>query len=132
MADWSVIMSSAGFPINDLLRRKLQTSLTVATLTLSVASTLFLLLFSNRLGLGISSTTGALTQGLTAIFSQFILFIGILIFVVGAVLTSFIVFLMMAQRTRDFGLIKAAGCPNSLVAGYFMTCLLYTSPSPRD
>ena len=65
-------MSSAGFPINDLLRRKLQTSLTIATLTLSVASTLFLLLFSNRLGLGIASATGTLTLGLTAIFSQFI------------------------------------------------------------
>jgi ABC-type antimicrobial peptide transport system permease subunit len=117
-------MSSAGFPINDLLRRKLQTSLTIATLTLSVASTLFLLLFSNRLGLGIASATGTLTLGLTAIFSQFNLFIVVLIFVVGAVLTSFIVFLMMAQRTRDFGLIKAAGCPNSLVAGYFMTELL--------
>ena len=47
-----------------------------------------------------------------------------LVFAVGAVLTSFIAFLMMAQRTRDFGLIKAAGCPNSLVAGYFMTELL--------
>ena len=91
---------------------------------LSVASTLFLLLFSSRLGLGIASATGTLTQGLTAIFGQFILFIGVLIFIVGAVLTSFIVFLMMAQRTRDFGLIKAAGCPNSLVAGYFMTELL--------
>jgi ABC-type antimicrobial peptide transport system permease subunit len=34
---------------------------------------------------------------------------------------------MMAQRTRDFGLIKAAGCPNSLVAGYFMTELLTTT-----
>lgn len=117
-------MSSAGFPINDLLRRKLQTSLTVATLTLSVASTLFLLLFSSRLGLGITSATGTLTLGITAIFSQFILFIGILVFVVGAVLTSFIVFLMMTQRTRDFGLMKAAGCPNSLVGGYFMTELL--------
>ena len=117
-------MSSAAFPINDLLRRKLQTSLTIATLTLSVASTLFLLLFSNRLGFGIASEAGTLTQGLSAIFSQFILFIGILIFAVGAVLTSFIIFLMMAQRTRDFGLIKAAGCPNSLVAGYFMTELL--------
>jgi len=30
----------------------------------------------------------------------------------------------MAQRTRDFGLNKAAGCPNSLVAGYFLTELL--------
>ena len=36
-------------------------------------------------------------------------------------------FLMMTQRTRDFGLIKAAGCPNSLVAGYFMTEIILVS-----
>jgi len=30
----------------------------------------------------------------------------------------------MKQRTRDFGLIKATGCPNSLVFGYFITELL--------
>ncbi len=117
-------MNNAGFPVNDLFRRRLQTGLTIATLTLSVASTLFLLLFSNRLGVGIFSVSGVFTLGLTATFGQFILFTGALIFVVGAILTSFIVFLMMAQRTRDFGLIKAAGCPNSLVAGYFMTELL--------
>jgi ABC-type antimicrobial peptide transport system permease subunit len=117
-------MSSAGFPINDLMRRRLQTSLTISILTLSVASTLFLLLFSNRLGVGIASTSDTLTVGLNGVFSQFILFIGVLIFVIGAVLTSFIVFLMLSQRTHDFGLIKAAGCPNSLVAGYFMTELL--------
>ena len=71
-----------------------------------------------------SKATGTLTLGLTAIFGQFLLFIGALIFIIGAVLTSFIFLLMMAQRTRDFGLIKAVGCPNSLVAGYFMTELL--------
>lgn len=120
-------MSKAGFPINDLLRRRLQTSITIITLTLSVASTVFLLLFSSRLGFGTSSAAGTLTQGLTAIFSQFILFIAVLIFAIGAVLTGFLSFLMMAQRTRDFGLIKAAGCPNSLVAGYFMTELLTTT-----
>jgi putative ABC transport system permease protein len=65
--------------------------------------------------------------GINVVFSQFISFIGILIFAVGAVLTSFIAFSMMAQRTRDFGLIKAAGCPNNLVAGYFMTELLATT-----
>ena len=97
-------MSSAGFPINDLLRRKLQTSLTVATLTLSVASTLFLLLFSNRLGLGIASATDTLTLGLTAIFSQFILFIGVLIFVIGAVLTSFHCFLDDGAKNQRFRL----------------------------
>jgi ABC-type antimicrobial peptide transport system permease subunit len=117
-------MSKAAFPVNDLLRRKLQTSLTIVTLTLSVASTLFLLLFSRRIGFGITSVGDTLTHGLSAVFSQFVLFVGILIFAVGAIITSFIVFLMMKQRTRDFGLIKAAGCPNGLVFGYFMTELL--------
>ena len=120
-------MSRAAFPVNDLLRRRLQTSLTIATLALSVASTLFLLLFSSRLGFGLTSATKIFTLGLTVLFSQFVLFIGVLIFAVGIVLTSFIAFFMMAQRTRDFGLIKAAGCPNSLVAGYFMTELLTTT-----
>jgi len=117
-------MSKAAFPVNDLLRRKLQTGLTIVTLTLSVASTLFLLLFSRRIGFGITSVGDTLTHGLSAVFSQFVLFVGILVFAVGAVITSFIVFLMMKQRTRDFGLIKAAGCPNGLVFGYFMTELL--------
>ena len=117
-------MSKAAFPVNDLLRRKIQTSLTIITLTLSVASTLFLLLFSRRIGFGITSVGGTLTHGLSIVFSQFVLFVGILIFAVGAVITSFIVFLMMKQRTRDFGLIKAAGCPNGLVFGYFITELL--------
>ena len=103
----------------------MQTGLTVVSLTCSVASTLFLLLFSSRMGLGLTPAGGeTLTLGLSTVFSQLILFIGILVFVVGAVLTSFILFLMMTQRTRDFGLIKAAGCPNSLVFGYFMTELL--------
>jgi ABC-type antimicrobial peptide transport system permease subunit len=124
-ANWRVTMSSgAGFPINDLLRRKLQTGLTITTLTLSVASTLFLLQFSSRLGVGLVSITGSLTLGLISLLEQFMLFIGVLIFIIGAVLTSISVFLMMSQRTRDFALIKAAGCPNSLVGGYFMTELL--------
>ncbi|MBT0159166.1 ABC transporter permease [Candidatus Bathyarchaeota archaeon A05DMB-2] len=117
-------MSSIGFPMKDLLRRRLQTCLVVVTLTLSVASTLFLLLFSWRVEVGIASTGETLTAGLSAVFAQFVLFVGFLIFAVGAVLTSFIVFLMMRQRTRDFGLIKAAGCPNGRVFGYFLAELL--------
>jgi ABC-type antimicrobial peptide transport system permease subunit len=113
------------FPINDLRRRKFQTTITITTLTLSVASTLFLLLFSSNLGLG--GTSDTLTLGLTSIFTQFVIFIGFLIFAIGAVLTSFVAFFTMAQRTRDFGLIKAAGCPNSLVAGYLTTELLATT-----
>jgi ABC-type antimicrobial peptide transport system permease subunit len=118
-------MSETFFPVNDLLRRKLQTSLTLISLTACVASTLFLLLFSDQVGVGITSVAeNTLTVGYWAIFSNFLLFVGVLVFAVGAVIVSFIAFLMMAQRTRDFGLIKAAGCPNSLVFGYFLTELL--------
>ncbi len=119
----------SNFVANDLLRRKFQTSLVIITLTLSVASTLFLLFFSNRLGFNASKAVDTLTLGLASIFSEFTIYMGILVFVIGAVLTSFIAFLMMAQRTRDFGLIKAAGCPNSLVAGYFITELIITTVS---
>ena len=58
------------------------------------------------------------------VFSQFIIFVAFLIFAVGAVIISFMVFVMMSQRVRDIGLMKAAGCPNDLVFGYFMTELL--------
>jgi ABC-type antimicrobial peptide transport system permease subunit len=117
------------FPVKDLLRRPLQTSLTIATLTLCVASTLFLLIFSGRIGIGISAQTSTLTTGLSMVFSQILGFIEPLVFVVGAILTSFTLYLMMAQRTRDLGLIKAAGCPSPLVAGYFTTELLIVAVS---
>src|SRR4030067_3180186 len=123
--NWRVKLYETFFPVNDLLRRKTQTSITIACLTLSVASTLFLLLFSSRIGVGITSASeGVLTVGLSNLLSQFIRFVGVLTFVVGAVLVSFTVFLMMTQRTKDFGLIKAAGCPNALVFGYYMTELI--------
>ena len=118
-------MSETAFPINDLLRRKLQTSLATASLTLCVASTLFLLLFSEKIGFGISlMVEDRLTVGFSMIFSRFIVFIVFLTFVVGAVIMAFMVFVMMSQKVRDIGLIKAAGCPNDLVFGYFMTELL--------
>jgi ABC-type antimicrobial peptide transport system permease subunit len=118
-------MSETFFSINDLLRRKLQTSLVIISLTLCVASTLFLLLFSEKIGFGISlMVENRLTAGFSMVFSQFIIFVAFLIFVVGAVIISFMVFVMMSQRVRDIGLMKAAGCPNNLVFGYFMTELL--------
>lgn len=118
-------MSETSFPINDLLRRKAQTGLTVTSLTVSVASTLFLLLFSEKMGLGISSMTeNRLTLSFSTIFSNFLIFIGILIFAVGIVIISFMVFVMMSQKVKDIGLMKAAGCPNDLVFGYFLTELL--------
>jgi len=118
-------MSETFFPINDLLRRKLQTGLTIASLTLCVTLTVFLLLFGENIGVEISQVAeGKLTAGFSMVFSRFITFIGLLIVVTGAVIVSFMVFVMMFQRVKDIGLMRATGCPNDLVFGYFMTELL--------
>lgn len=121
-------MSETAFPINDLLRRKLQTTLIIMSLTLCVASTLFLLLFSEKLGFGIlQMVEGKLTASFSLVFSQFITFVAFLIFVVGAVIIAFLVFIMMIQRVRDIGLMKAVGCPNGMIFGYFIAELLIIS-----
>jgi len=118
-------MSETFFPIHDLLRRKLQTSLVIVSLTLCVASTLFLLLFSERMGVGISLTAeNKLTAAFSSVFSSFMIFLEILIFVAGIVMISFTVFVMMSQRVKDIGLMKATGCPNDLIFGYFTNELL--------
>jgi putative ABC transport system permease protein len=118
-------MSETFFPINDLLRRKLQTGLVVFALALSVASTLFLLLLGDKIGFGIlSMAEDRLTASFLSVFSNFIIFVGFLVFLVGVIIVSFMVFVMMSQRVRDIGLMKAAGCPNDLVFGYFMNELI--------
>lgn len=121
-------MSETFFPINDLLRRKLQTGLVIFALALCVASTLFLLLLGDKIGFGIlSMAQDRLTASFVSVFSNFIIFVGFLVFLVGVVIVSFMVFVMMAQRVRDIGLMKAAGCPNDLVFGYFMNELVIVS-----
>jgi ABC-type antimicrobial peptide transport system permease subunit len=107
------------------MRRKLQTSLAIISLSLSFASTLFLLLSSDKIGFGISlMVEGRLSACFSTVFSRFIIFIGLLFFIAGAIFISFMVFAMMSQRIRDIGLMRAAGCPNDLIFGYLMNELL--------
>lgn len=121
-------MSSTSFSFNDLLRRKSQTALVVLGLSLSVGSTLFLLLFSETVGLGLSLTIkGKLTTGFASLFAPFVLLLIVLIAVAGAVMVSFMASMMMSKRIRDIGLMKAAGCPNDLIFGYFFTELVVVS-----
>lgn len=118
-------MSETSFSINDLLRRKLQTTLVIVSLMLCVASTLFLLLFAQEIGFGISMITeGKLTAGFSVIFSPFMTLLTILIFLAGTVMISFTAFIMTSQRIRDIGLMKAVGCPTDLLFGYFFTELI--------
>jgi ABC-type antimicrobial peptide transport system permease subunit len=118
-------MSEGSFAIKDLLRRKFQTTLIITTLTLCVASTLFILLLADKIGFGISSMIeGRMTTGFSATFSGFVLIIGILTFIIGGVIVSFIAFVMMSQRVKDIALMKATGCPNDLIFAHFTTELL--------
>jgi ABC-type antimicrobial peptide transport system permease subunit len=118
-------MSETSFPVNDLLRRRLQTTLVVLSLALSVASTLFLVLFAEKIGLSVSlKVEGKLTAGFSSVFSPFILLLVVLILTAGGVMVSFMTSLMVSQRIKDIGLMKATGCPNDLVFGYFLTELL--------
>ena len=95
-------MSSAGFPINDLLQKETSNKPNHHNFNLSVASTLFLLLFSSRLGFNATSGSGILTLGISGIFVNFTVFIGILIFVIGAVLTSLYRFLDDGSENTRF------------------------------
>jgi len=120
-------MSETFFPISDLLRRKRQTTSIILTIAMSVASAVALLLFCEKAGFGFSPRESLLTRGLSAILSQFSIYVGVVVFALGAVVTSFVAFLMMTQRTKDVGLMKAIGCPTGLVGGYLMTELLLTT-----
>ena len=116
-------MSEISFPIKDLTRRKFQTSLTILGLTVCTSATLFLVIFGSNLGFEIVFLTvgGRLTSGFSNIFSRFILVVGLLNILAGALVTSFLVHLTMSERVRDIGVMKAAGCLSGAIFGYFVT-----------
>ena len=116
-------MSEIAFPVKDLARRKFQTGLAVLGLTICTSATLFLVIFGNNLGFEIALITvgGRLTSGFSNVFSRFILVVGLLNILAGALVTSFLVYLTMSERVRDIGVMKAAGCLSGSIFGYFMT-----------
>ena len=116
-------MSEISFPVKDLTRRKTQTGLTILGLTISIAATVFLVLFGSNLGFEIGFLTrgGRLTSGFYNIFFQFILFVSILNILTGPIITSFLVRLTMSERMKDIGVMKASGCRSGSIFGYFIT-----------
>jgi ABC-type antimicrobial peptide transport system permease subunit len=116
-------MSEISFPIKDLTRRKTQTTLTILGLTISIAATLFLVIFGSSLGFEVTYITrgGQLTSGFYNIFSQFIFFVSLLNFLTGPIITSFLVHLTMSGRKRDIGVMKASGCLSGTISAIFIT-----------
>ncbi len=115
-------MSEIGFPTKDLARKKFQTALTVLGLTLSIATTVFLVTFGQSLGFHVGIVTGGkVTPGFSYMFSAFILIMGILNFLAGVMVTSFLVSAAMAERVKDIGIMRATGCSSATAFSYFIT-----------
>jgi ABC-type antimicrobial peptide transport system permease subunit len=117
-------MSTIGFPLKDLRRRKTQTVLSVVSLTLCVASMVSTVLIAQNSGLQIAGIlTGKLNVGFTNIFSGFATVITYLSILTGGVMTYFFVSANMSSRMRDIAVIKAIGCISDQAFGYFATQL---------
>jgi len=115
-------MSEVAFPVKDLVRRKFQTGLTIVGLTICTAATVFLILFGDNVGFEIALVTGGkLTMGFSNVFSRFVFMVSLLNLLVGALVTSFLVYLSMSERVRDVGIMKATGCLANIAFGYFLT-----------
>lgn len=114
-------MSKRSFPLKDLFRRKLQTTITILSLTTSVTTTFFLLFFGDNIGFEVALLTGGkLTSGFSYTFSVILLITTLLTFLTGILVMSFFISLAMSERTRDIGVMQAVGCLTDLVFGYFI------------
>lgn len=115
-------MSELGFPTKDLARKKFQTALTILGLTLSIATTVFLVTFGQSLGFHVGIVAGGtVTPGFSYMFSVFTLIIGVLNFLAGVLVTSFLVSAAMSERVKDIGVMRATGCSSASAFSYFLT-----------
>ncbi len=120
-----------GFAGKNLSRRGFHSILAFLGLSLSVASTTFLLLLGQgialRLGLVLSPEG---TFGIDWLFFGYLVLSLVLIIIVGAVSTSYLVSAMINQRIRDIGVIKAAGAlPRRLSSYVSMEAMLVVAAS---
>src|SRR2546428_5944434 len=110
MEVWGALIGPLGFAAKSLRRRGFHAYLAFLGLTLTIATTTFLLLLGQDLAtrLGIDSTMRS-TFGISwLIFAYLVLALG-LIGIVGLLSASYLVSSMISQRMRDVGVIKAAG-----------------------
>src|SRR3989454_2659277 len=110
MEVWRALIGPLGFAAKSLRRRGFHAYLAFLGLTLTIATTTFLLLLGQDLAtrLGIDSTMRS-TFGISwLIFAYLVLALG-LIGIVGLLSASYLVSSMISQRMRDIGVIKAAG-----------------------
>ena len=108
-----------GFAGKNLSRRGFHAWLAFLGLSVSVAATTFLILLGQglalRLGVNLSSTG---TFGINWLFFGFLLLSLFLNVIVGVLSSSYLVSSMVAQRSKDIGVIKAAGSLPARLSSY--------------
>jgi FtsX-like permease family protein len=112
------LIGPLGFAVRSLQRRGFHSYLAFLGLTLTVSTTTFLLLLGQDLAsrLGVDSSMRS-TFGISWLIFAYLVLALALISIVGLVSTSYLVSSMISQRTRDIGVIKAAGAlPRRLLA----------------
>ncbi len=116
-------LSEINFPLQDLARRKQQTTLTILGLAIITATTIFLGLFGGAIHLELTniSQVGQLSSGFYEIFSQFIFVVSLINFLISPILIAFLVHLTMSTRIQDIGIMKTSGCLTKSVFAYFLT-----------
>jgi len=113
-------MSKRSFPLKDLSRRRFQTGITLLSLTISSATTFFLLFFGENVDFEVALLTGGkLSIGFSYTFAVILLIMTVLTFLAGVLVTSFFISLAMSMRIRDVGVMTAVGCVTDLIFGYF-------------
>src|SRR5256885_927143 len=126
MEVWGALIGPLGFATKSLRRRGFHSYIAFLGLTLTVATTTFLLLLGQDLAtrLGDDSSMRS-TFGISwLIFAYMVLALG-LIGIVGLLSTSCLVSSMISQRMRDIGVIKAAGAlPRRLLSYVTFEALL--------
>jgi ABC-type antimicrobial peptide transport system permease subunit len=113
------LIGPLGFAGKNLSRRGFHAWLAFLGLAVSVAATTFLILLgqglADRLGVSISSVG---TFGINWLFFGFLFLSLVLIIIVGALSNSYLVSSMVAQRSKDIGVIKAAGSLPARLSSY--------------
>src|SRR6266849_2041580 len=110
MEVWGALIGPLGFAAKSLRRRGFHSYLAFLGLTLTVATTTFLLLLGQDLAarLGIDSSMRS-TFGISWLIFAYLVLALALISIVGLLSSSYLVSSMVNQRMRDIGVIKAAG-----------------------
>jgi len=115
------LLDSLDFAKKAFKHRQFQPAITLIGLVVCVASTIFLILLGQGLGLIFAKNAGPrVAHFLSSTISQFIYFDTALIFLVGMVVLYFLFTSMMADRQKDVGLIKALGSKENLGFAYVM------------